>query len=104
MDTSDFYYELPEHLIAQEPIYPRDASRLMILKKDTDYLKHDIFRNIINYLNPDDCLVLNDTRVIPARLFGIREDTGSVIEFLLLKRKTVDLWETMVRPGKKQNR
>ncbi|NLM44082.1 MAG: tRNA preQ1(34) S-adenosylmethionine ribosyltransferase-isomerase QueA [Clostridiales bacterium] len=101
MDTSDFYYELPEHLIAQEPIYPRDASRLMILKKDTDYLKHDIFRNIINYLNPDDCLVLNDTRVIPARLFGIREDTGSVIEFLLLKRKTVDLWETMVRPGKK---
>lgn len=101
MNTSDFYYELPEELIAQEPIYPRDMSRLLILNKESGYIEHKIFRNIIDYLNPGDCLVLNDTRVIPARLFGTKEGTQSTIEILLLTRKSKDTWEVMVRPGKK---
>ncbi|SHJ24164.1 tRNA preQ1(34) S-adenosylmethionine ribosyltransferase-isomerase QueA [Lutispora thermophila] len=101
MNTSDFYYKLPEELIAQEPIYPRDMSRLMILNKESGCIEHKIFKDIINYLNPGDCLVLNDTRVIPARLFGSKEGTQSTIEILLLTRKSKDTWEVMVRPGKK---
>lgn len=101
MNTSDFYYELPEYLIAQEPIYPRDMSRLMVLHRENGNIEHKIFKDIIDYLNPGDCLVLNNTRVIPARLFGVKEGTKSSIEFLLLTRKSKDRWEVMVRPGKK---
>ncbi|MCI9202365.1 MAG: tRNA preQ1(34) S-adenosylmethionine ribosyltransferase-isomerase QueA [Lachnospiraceae bacterium] len=101
MKTSDFYFDLPPELIAQDPLTDRSASRLLVLDKNTGEIKHEQFRNIINYLNPGDCLVLNDTRVIPARLHGIREETGAAIEVLLLKRKEKDVWETLVRPGKK---
>ena len=87
MNTSDFYYDLPQELIAQEPIYPRDTSRLLVLHKETGNIEHKTFRDILNYLNPGDCLVLNNTRVIPARLYGIKEGTQSSIEFLLLTRK-----------------
>lgn len=101
LKTSDFYFDLPPELIAQDPLTDRSASRLLVLDKNTGEIKHEQFRNIINYLNPGDCLVLNDTRVIPARLHGIREGTGAAIEVLLLKRKEKDVWETLVRPGKK---
>lgn len=101
LKTSDFYFDLPPELIAQDPLTDRSASRLLVLDKNTGEIKHEQFRNIINYLNPGDCLVLNDTRVIPARLHGIREGTGDAIEVLLLKRKEKDVWETLVRPGKK---
>lgn len=101
LKTSDFYFDLPPELIAQDPLMDRSASRLLVLDKNTGEIKHEQFRNIINYLNPGDCLVLNDTRVIPARLHGIREETGAAIEVLLLKRKEKDVWETLVRPGKK---
>ena len=101
LKTSDFYFDLPPELIAQDPLTDRSASRLLVLDKNTGEIKHEQFRNIINYLNPGDCLVLNDTRVIPARLHGIREETGAAIEVLLLKRKEKDVWETLVRPGKK---
>lgn len=101
LKTSDFYFDLPPELIAQDPLTDRCASRLLVLDKNTGEIKHEQFRNIINYLNPGDCLVLNDTRVIPARLHGIREETGAAIEVLLLKRKEKDVWETLVRPGKK---
>ena len=82
MKTNDFYYNLPEELIAQTPIYPRDMSRLMVLSKTTGVTEHKTFRDIIDMLNKGDCLVLNDTRVLPARIFGTREDTGSVVEFV----------------------
>ena len=101
LKTSDFYFDLPPELIAQDPLTDRSASRLLVLDKNTGEIKHEQFRNIINYLNPGDCLVLNDTRVIPARLHGIREETGAAIAVLLLKRKEKDVWETLVRPGKK---
>ena len=101
LKTSDFYFDLPPELIAQDPLTDRSASRLLVLDKNTGEIKHEQFRNIINYLNPGDCLVLNNTRVIPARLHGIREETGAAIEVLLLKRKEKDVWETLVRPGKK---
>ena len=101
MNLSEFNYELPPELIAQTPIEKRDESRLMIVDKKTGEIKHEIFKNIINYLNPGDCLVLNDSRVIPARLYGVREDTGSPIEFLLLSRKSTDVWEVILRPGKR---
>lgn len=101
MNTSDFYYDLPQELIAQEPIYPRDTSRLLVLHKETGNIEHKTFRDILNYLNPGDCLVLNNTKVIPARLYGIKEGTQSSIEFLLLTRKPNDIWEVMLRPGKK---
>ncbi len=101
LKTSDFYFDLPPELIAQDPLTDRSASPLLVLDKNTGEIKHEQFRNIINYLNPGDCLVLNDTRVIPARLHGIREETGAAIEVLLLKRKEKDVWETLVRPGKK---
>ncbi len=98
---SDFYFELPPELIAQDPLKDRSASRLLMLNRNTGGTAHETFRNIVNYLNPGDCLVLNDTKVIPARLIGSREDTGASIEVLLLKRKENDIWETLVRPGKK---
>lgn len=101
LKTSDFYFELPEELIAQDPLEDRSSSRLLMLNKETGETEHHIFREIIDYLNPGDCLVLNNTKVIPARLLGVKEDTGAAVEVLLLKRKENDIWETLVKPGKK---
>lgn len=101
MKTSDFYFELPEEQIAQDPLEDRSSSRLMILHRRTGEIEHRRFTDIVEYLHPGDCLVRNNTKVIPARLFGVREDTGAMIEFLLLKRYEDDVWETLVKPGKK---
>ena len=101
MKTSDFYYDLPKELIAQDPLRDRSASRLMVLDRRTGAIEHHIFREITQFLHPGDCLVLNDTKVIPARLYGTKEETGAAIEVLLLKRMENDTWETLVRPGKK---
>ena len=95
MKTSDFYYDLPEELIAQDPLEDRSSSRLMILDKETGKTEHHVFREIIDELNPGDCLVINDTKVIPARLIGAKEDTGAKIVVLLLKRGADDVWETL---------
>ena len=101
MKTSDFYYELPEELIAQDPLEDRSSSRLLVLDKKTGETEHHVFREIVNYLDPGDCLVINDTKVIPARLIGAKEETGAKIEVLLLKRGADDVWETLVKPGRK---
>ncbi|MCC8017140.1 MAG: tRNA preQ1(34) S-adenosylmethionine ribosyltransferase-isomerase QueA [Lachnospiraceae bacterium] len=101
MKTSDFYFDLPEEQIAQDPLENRSASRLLVLDRETGAREHTTFRNIVDYLRPGDCLVLNNTKVIPARLYGEREGTGAHIEILLLKRRENDIWETLVRPGKK---
>ena len=101
MKTSDFYYDLPEELIAQDPLEDRSSSRLLVLDKETGKTEHHIFREIIDYLDPGDCLVINDTKVIPARLIGAKEETGAKIEVLLLKRGADDVWETLVKPGRK---
>ena len=101
MKTSDFYYELPEELIAQDPLEDRSSSRLLVLDKKTGETEHHVFREIVNYLEPGDCLVINDTKVIPARLIGAKEETGAKIEVLLLKRGADDVWETLVKPGRK---
>lgn len=101
MKTSDFNFDLPPELIAQTPLPERDKSRLMVLDKDSHNIQHKIFRDILDYLEPNDCLVLNNTRVIPARLLGEKEGTGGKIEFLLLKRIELDKWEVLVKPGKK---
>ena len=100
MELSDFNYYLPEELIAQTPIEKRDESRLMVLDKNTGEIEHKIFRDIIDYLQPGDCLVRNNTKVIPARLYG-KKETGANVEFVLLKNLEGDIWETMVRPGNK---
>ena len=101
MNKSDFYFDLPQELIAQDPLADRSASRLLMLDKNTGATEHHVFREIIDYLRPGDCLVLNNTKVIPARLMGVKEDTGATIEVLLLKRRENDIWETLVKPGKK---
>ncbi len=101
LKTSDFYFDLPKELIAQDPLADRSASRLLVLNKKTGEMKHESFKNIIEYLNPGDCLVLNNTKVLPARLHGVKADTGAAIEVLLLKRREGDVWEALVRPGKK---
>ena len=101
MRKEDFYFDLPEELIAQDPLKDRSSSRLLVLDRDTGEVQHRVFRDIVEYLRPGDCLVINDTKVIPARLFGIKKDTGAKIEILLLKRRENDIWETLVRPGKK---
>lgn len=101
LKKSDFYFDLPEELIAQDPLEDRSSSRLLVLDKETGETSHHIFKEVINYLNTGDCLVLNNTKVIPARLIGHKEDTGAAIEVLLLKRKENDIWETLVKPGKK---
>ena len=101
LKKSDFYYDLPEELIAQDPLSDRSSSRLLKLNKETGEFSHHVFRDIIDYLNPGDCLVLNNTKVIPARLFGVKEDTGASVEFLLLKRLSDTTWECLVKPGKK---
>lgn len=98
---SDFYFDLPEELIAQDPLEDRSSSRLLVLDKKTGEIEHHVFTDILSFLRPGDCLVLNNTKVIPARLMGVKKDTGATIEVLLLKRKENDVWETLVRPGKK---
>lgn len=101
MKVSDFNYNLPQELIAQVPIKNRDESRLMVLDKKNKTIEHKVFKDIINYLKPGDCLVRNNTKVIPARLYGIKEETGINVEFLLLNRIEGDYWEVMVRPGRR---
>ncbi len=101
LKREDFYFDLPEELIAQDPLEDRSGSRLLVLNKETGEMEHHIFREIVNYLNPGDCLVINDTKVIPARLIGAKVGTDAKIEILLLKRKENDVWETLVKPGKK---
>ncbi len=101
MNVKDFYFDLPQELIAQDPLEDRSASRLLVLDKESGEITHRHFRDITEYLKPGDCLVINDTKVIPARLFGIKEGTGAKIEVLLLKRRENDIWETLVKPGKK---
>lgn len=101
LKKSDFYFELPEELIAQDPLEDRSASRLLVLDKETGRTQHHVFKEVIDYLRPGDCLVLNNTKVLPARLMGVKADTGAAIEVLLLKRKGKDVWETLVKPGKK---
>lgn len=101
MNVKDFYFDLPEELIAQDPLEDRSSSRLLVMDKETGELEHRVFRDITDYLKPGDCLVINDTKVIPARLFGVKEDTEAKIEVLLLKRRENDIWETLVKPGKK---
>lgn len=101
MKTSDFYFDLPQELIAQDPLEDRSSSRLLVMDKETGEIEHHIFREITHYLHPGDCLVINDTKVIPARLYGSKIGTDAKIEVLLLKRKENDIWETLVKPGKK---
>lgn len=101
MKTSDFYYDLPQELIAQEPLKERDHSRLMVLDKESGAIEHKHFYNIIDMLNEGDTLILNDTRVIPARLYGVKEDTGGAIEFLLLNKHSLDTWEVILKPGRR---
>ena len=101
MNTSDFWYDLPEELIAQTPLKQRDASRMLHLDKETGAIEHRHFTDILDYLRPGDCLILNDTRVLPARIYGVKEETGAVVEFLLLKQRELDLWECLCKPGKR---
>lgn len=101
LSTSDYYFDLPKELIAQDPLDDRESCRLLVMDKETGAIEHRIFSDIIDYLNPGDTLVLNNTRVIPARLLGVKRDTGAHVEILLLRRRRGDVWETLVRPGKK---
>lgn len=101
MKTSDFYFDLPEELIAQDPLEDRSSSRLLVLDRESGSTSHHIFKDIVDMINPGDCLVLNNTKVIPARLLGVKEDTGAGVEIFLLKRVSDTEWETLVRPGKK---
>jgi S-adenosylmethionine:tRNA ribosyltransferase-isomerase len=101
LKKSDFYFDLPEELIAQDPLEDRSSSRLLVLDKESGDVNHRIFKDVIEYLKEGDCLVLNNTKVIPARLLGEREGTGAHVEVLLLKRREGDVWETLVKPGKK---
>ena len=101
MKRQDFYYELPEELIAQDPLVDRESSRLLVLDRESGVISHRVFRDITEYLHEGDCLVINDTKVLPARLIGSREETNGKIEILLLKRKDNNMWETLVKPGRK---
>jgi len=101
MKTSDFYYDLPEELIAQTPVYPRDSSRLLVYHKNKDKIEHKVFSDILDYLTDNDVLVINNTKVIPARIYGIKQGTGAKIEFLLLKRENLNTYEILAKPGKK---
>ena len=101
MKKSDFNYNLPESLIAQTPVEPRDSSRLLVLQRETGAITHGVFTDVIDYLQPGDCLILNDTRVMPARIYGSREDTGTVVEFVLLRQREQDVWECLAGPGKR---
>ncbi len=101
MKKSHFYYDLPKELIAQTPIEPRDHSRMMVLSRENDTIEHKHFYDFIDYLTPGDCLILNNTRVLPARMYGVKKDTGAIVEFLLLNNLGNDRWETITGPGKK---
>lgn len=101
MNTSDFMYDLPERLIAQTPVEPRDSSRLMVCRREGGQAEHRIFHDVTEYLNAGDVLVINETRVIPARLYGVKEDTGGAIEFLLLKRHDINTWQVILKPGRR---
>nr|WP_297764966.1 tRNA preQ1(34) S-adenosylmethionine ribosyltransferase-isomerase QueA [uncultured Butyrivibrio sp.] len=101
LSTADYYFDLPKELIAQDPMEKRDECKLLVMDKNTGKVEHHVFNEVINYLEPGDCLVLNNTKVIPARLLGVKEETGAAVEILLLKRKEADVWETLVKPGKK---
>ena len=101
MDVKDFYFDLPQELIAQDPLEDRSSSRLLVLDKETGAVDHRVFRDIVSYLRKGDCLVINDTKVIPARLYGVKEGTQAKIEVLLLKRRADDVWEVLVKPGRK---
>lgn len=101
MKRSEFFYDLPKELIAQTPIEPRDSSRMLVMHKATGELEHKIFRDVTDYLKPGDCLILNNTKVLPARMYGTRVDTGAVVEFLLLTQRSADTWEVITGPGKK---
>ena len=101
MDVKDFYFDLPQELIAQDPLEDRSSSRLLVLDKETGAVEHRVFRDIVSYLRKGDCLVINDTKVIPARLYGVKEGTQAKIEVLLLKRRADDVWEVLVKPGRK---
>ena len=101
MNKSDFFYHLPEELIAQHPLEPRDSSRMMVLSKENDEILHKHFYDICDYFNAGDCLILNNTRVLPARIYGTKKETGALVEFLLLKQMENDLWETLAGPGKR---
>ena len=101
LHTKDFDFDLPQELIAQTPIEPRDASRLMVLDKRTGEIEHRHFYDILEYLTPQDCLILNDSRVLPARIYGVKEETGAHVEFLLLQNKGGDVWEALAGPGKR---
>ena len=101
MKRSDFYYDLPQQLIAQTPLEPRDSSKMLVMNKNTGAVEHRIFRDITAYFRKGDCLILNNTRVLPARMYGTRVDTGAVVEFLLLNQKSYDTWEVITGPGKK---
>ncbi len=101
MKTSDFYYELPQELIAQEPLKDRSSSRLMTLDKTSGKIGHKHFYDIVDMLNEGDCLIMNDTKVLPARLYGVKEETGGAIEFLLLHKHTLDTWEVILKPGRR---
>ncbi len=101
MKRSDFYYDLPKELIAQTPVEPRDSSRMLVIDKKTGELDHRVFGDITEYIKPGDCLILNNTKVLPARMYGTRTDTGAVVEFLLLTQKSYDTWEVITGPGKK---
>ena len=103
MNVKDFDFELPQELIAQDPLEDRSSSRLLVLDKKTGEIEHRTFRDILSYLRKGDCLVINDTKVIPARLFGVKEGTEAKIEILLLKRKENDIWETLVSLGKRRS-
>ncbi|MGN1195192.1 MAG: tRNA preQ1(34) S-adenosylmethionine ribosyltransferase-isomerase QueA [Acutalibacteraceae bacterium] len=101
MKKDDFYYDLPKELIAQHPVEPRDHSRLMVVDRKTGEIEHRHFYDVVDYLNPGDCLIINDTRVLPARIYGVKEETGAVVEFLLLTNKGGDVWESIAGPGKR---
>ena len=101
MKKSDFYYDLPKELIAQTPIEPRDHSRMMVLSRKTNSIEHKYFYDFVDYLSPGDCLILNNTRVLPARMYGVKKDTGAIVEFLLLNNLGNDRWETITGPGKR---
>ena len=101
LSTADYFFDLPKELIAQDPMEKRDECRLLVMDKESGKVEHHVFNEVIDYLQPGDCLVLNNTKVIPARLLGVKEETGAAVEILLLKRKEADVWETLVKPGKK---
>ena len=101
MKRNEFFYDLPQELIAQHPADPRDSSRLLVLDRATGEIQHKVFRDITEFFKPGDCLILNNTKVLPARMYGARTDTGAVVEFLLLNQKSYDTWEVITGPGKK---